>query len=120
MKLKINKPLISLALLLFILTPIFVLAADVELPNPLTGKTEGNFEEVIKNVTTATLGISGVLALVAFIYGGITWMTSSGDTAKITKGKNMMIWAVWGIVIIFASYAILSFVFKALTGDTDI
>ena len=115
MKLKINKHLLALALWLFILAVPFLVSA-VELTNPITGATGGNFEGVVKNVINAALSLSGVLALIAFIYGGITWMISYGDTSKITKGKTMMIWAVWGLVIIFASYAILNFVFSALTG----
>ena len=82
------------------------------LVNPLgSGRT---FESVINSVVTATLGLTGVLALLAFIYGGITWMTSYGDPGKITKGKTAMIWAVAGLVIIFSAYAIITFVFDAL------
>ena len=116
MKLPISKHLIYLALGFLVLAPPF-LASAVELTNPLTGAAGGSFEDVVKNVITAALGISGILALIAFIYGGITWMISYGDPGKIAKGKTMMIWAVWGIVIIFASYAILNFVFRALTGQ---
>lgn len=116
MKSKISRHLIFLAFLLLVFVLPFS-ASALQLTNPLTGATSGNFETAIKNVITAALGLSGVLALIAFIYGGITWMISYGDTSKITKGKNMMIWAVWGIVIIFASYAILNFVFSALTGQ---
>jgi len=92
-----------------------VLTQAVELVNPLANAVGGGtLESIVKNVITGALGVSGVLALIAFIVGGISWMTSSGDTAKIQKGKNMMIWAVMGIVIIFSAYAILSFVFKTL------
>lgn len=114
MKLKQAKYLISFVFLLSIMAlPVLIQAA--ELKNPLGEGT--TFESVIQNVISAALGLSGVLALIAFIYGGITWMTSGGDSSKVQKGKNMMIWAVWGIVIIFSSYAILSYIFTALVGE---
>ena len=116
MKLPINKYLISLVFACLVLAAPFLVLA-VEFTNPITGAAGGSFENAVKNVITAALGISGVLALIAFIYGGITWMISYGDPGKIAKGKTMMIWAVWGIVIIFASYAILNFVFEALTSQ---
>lgn len=80
------------------------------LDNPL-GAT---FEIIVKNVITAALGLTGVLALVAFIYGGLIWMVSGGDSAKIKKGKEVMLWAVFGIIVIFAAYAVLAFIFTAL------
>ena len=107
----------SLLVLILVLTIIFspFLVLAIPLENPLAGATGGGtFESTVKNVITGVLGVIGVLALIAFIFGGITWMTSGGESAKIQKGKNMMIWAVMGIVIIFSAYAILSFIFTTL------
>lgn len=83
-----------------------------ELKNPLGSAT--TFELIVNNLVKTALGLSGVFALLAFIYGGITWMTSMGDPAKVTKAKNMMAGAVIGLFIIFASYAIITLVFTAL------
>lgn len=84
---------------------------SVELTNPL-GQGVG-FETAVKNTISAVVGLTGVLALIAFIWGGIIWMTSGGDTSKIGKGKTMMVWAITGMLVIFSSYAILTFVFTA-------
>ncbi len=69
--------------------------------------------EIINNIITALLGLTGVLALIAFIYGGVLWMISFGDPGKVEKGKKMMIWAVIGLVVVFSSYAVLTLVFQA-------
>ncbi|HQA63486.1 MAG TPA: pilin [bacterium] len=91
--------------------------AFTELKNPLAGSDgEVTFEVIVRRVVQATLGLTGVLAIIAFIYGGVLWMVSRGDTGMIQKGKTMMIWAVLGIVIIFSSYAIIRFIFEALMG----
>ncbi len=93
--------------------PATTLGGAQTLENPL-GKNINSFEQVVNNVIKVALGLTGVFALLAFIYGGITWMLSMGDPGKVTKGKNMMIWAVFGLLVIFASYAILVTVFQAL------
>lgn len=93
----------------------------VPLNNPLTGSAGApDIYSVINNIITVLLGLTGALALVAFIYGGVLWMVSSGDTGKVEKGKKMIIWALIGLVVVFSSYAVLTLVFNALgfTGTT--
>ncbi|MEI6596779.1 MAG: pilin [bacterium] len=87
----------------------------VTLPNPLGIKTGTSIPTLLGNVIQAVLGVVGSLALVMFIYGGITWMLSSGNQEQVTKGKNILIWATIGIVIIFTSYALVKFVLTAIT-----
>ena len=105
----------------FILVSIFLIgvfsvqAEGVALYSPLPS---GSFDDIIKNVINTLLGLTGVLALLAFIFGGITWMISGGDPGKVTKGKNTMIWAIIGLLVIFSSYAILNVVFEALYGNS--
>ena len=94
------------------LVPFIASAADVKIENPLGDKA--SIDGLIKNFIFSVLSLSGVLALAAFIYGGVLWLISMGDTAKITKGKNVMIWAVAGLAIIFGSYAIISLVYTAM------
>ncbi|MFA4871450.1 MAG: pilin [Patescibacteria group bacterium] len=85
------------------------------LANPL-GDEQGDVSKVANNLIKAALGLTGVLAIIAFIWGGIEWMTSGGNEPRIKKGKDMMIWAVVGLVAIFGSYAILNLIFQALGG----
>lgn len=85
----------------------------VEAYNPLSARS---VPEVIKNATTAILGVVGALALAMFIYGGLMWMTSLGNQQRVEKGKETLKWATIGLIVIFASYSLLSFIFKAFTG----
>ena len=71
-------------------------------------------EELIGRVISAVLGISGSLALLMFIYGGFTWMLSGGNSEKVTKGKNTLVWASIGLVVIFSSYALVNLIFDSL------
>lgn len=80
--------------------------------NPLT-TTE--VPVVIGRIINAALGLLGSIALLMFIYGGVTWVTAYGATEKIQKGKDIMTWAIVGILLIFGSFALVRFVLGAFT-----
>ena len=87
----------------------------VTLENPLGATVTP--QALIGRVINAVLGIVGSLALAMFIYGGLVWMTSAGSPEKVQKGKDVLIWAALGLIIIFASYALVNFViFTAIKG----
>ena len=85
------------------------------LPNPL-GSQNPDINEIIGTVINAILGIVGSLALAMFIYGGFTWMTAGGASEKVQKGKDIIIWATIGLIVIFSSYALVYFVLNNLIG----
>lgn len=91
-------------------------SGTVTLDNPLGENVTP--EIFIGKIILAVLGVVGSLALVMFIYGGLTWMTASGNSEKVEKGKNIIIWAVIGLAVIFMSYAMVRFVFTSLGGAT--
>ena len=90
---------------------------SVALNNPLTsdGKAlKGGVPELIGRIINAVLGIVGSLALLMFVFGGLLWMTAAGKEDKITQGKNVLIWATLGLVVIFASYAVVRLLLTSL------
>ncbi|MFA6306501.1 MAG: pilin [Patescibacteria group bacterium] len=89
-------------------------AGPVSLPNPL-GEGKTDIPTLLGKIVSSVLGVVGSLALVMFIYGGITWMLSAGNQEQVTKGKNILIWATVGIVIIFTAYALVRFVLTTVT-----
>lgn len=86
-----------------------VLAADLKLTNPLG---ENDPKKILGQLVASVLGFVGSLALVMFIYGGLTWMLSGGSPDKVKKGRDIFVWATLGLVVIFSSYMIVDFVFK--------
>lgn len=87
-------------------------AHAVTLINPL-GETD--VRVLFGRVISAALSVVGSFALLMVVYGGILWMTSRGDTKMIQKGKDTLTWAVLGLAIIFASYAIVNALITGLT-----
>ena len=117
-----NKKIILILLSLFIfLAPYIVFADGVnctqpqcqpgQICDPLNLGNANQVQILIGRVISAVLGVVGSLSLVMFIYGGFTWMMSSGNKEKVEKGKNILVWATIGLVIIFSSYAIIRFLF---------
>ena len=60
------------------------------------------------------LGLSGSVALLMFVYGGVVYLTAQGESERIQRAKNTLIWATMGLAVIFGSYAFLNYLFKAL------
>lgn len=89
-------------------------AGTVCLANPIRVTT---LPEFVNNVISIAVGMVGALALLVFVSGGLRWLTSSGEPAKIQAGKDAMKWAAIGLVIVFTSYALVNFIFQALTGQ---
>ena len=81
---------------------------SVCLDNPLGADVTP--QTFIGGVIRAILGIVGSLALALFIYGGFLWMTAAGNAEQVAKGKNTLIWATLGLIVIFSSYALVRFV----------
>jgi hypothetical protein len=48
------------------------------------------------------------------ILGGIKYLTSGGDSKKVTDAKNTVLYAIIGLVVCFLSFAIVNFVISAL------
>jgi hypothetical protein len=87
-------------------------APTVKLDNPL-GSIDSP-QVLIGNIINSVLGVVGSLALLMFVFGGITWMTSSGSQEKVKKGRDIIIWSVLGLAIIFLSYALTRFILSTI------
>lgn len=108
---------VSLIILTSVLIAMPNFVRAVELVNPL-GDEARDVRVLFGRVISAALSIVGSLALLMFVYGGVLWMTSRGDTKQVTKGKDTITWAVLGLVIIFASYTLVNALISGITSGT--
>lgn len=60
------------------------------------------------------MGLIGMLALGAFVYGGMLMVFSFGSSDKVSQGKEVMVAAVVGIIIVFSAYIGVAFLLKAV------
>lgn len=81
--------------------------------NQTAGFTEAgpdSLYNMIGLIISLLLGILGVILVILIIYAGFLWMFSQGDPGKVKKAKDIIFQAIIGLVIIFAAYAIATFV----------
>jgi len=64
-------------------------------------------ETFFLNLIGLILKFLGVAALVGFIYGGITWITSGGSPDKVKRGKDALVGSVVGVAIVLFAYVII-------------
>ncbi len=73
-----------------------------------------DFIKIIQASYTTCFGFIGSIALIMFIIGGVMFLISGGNQEKVSKAKKLMISAVIGLLIVFASYLIIDFVLRAV------
>jgi len=57
-------------------------------------------------IVTVLFGIAGALAVGMIIYAGIKMTMSQGDSSKVEQEKKTITYAVIGLIVVIASYAI--------------
>lgn len=68
-------------------------------------------------VINVVLAVVGFIAVVMIIMGGISFITSQGDSSKVTKARNTILYGVVGLVIALLAYAIVNFVLMNVFGN---
>lgn len=66
------------------------------------------------NISKFVFGIIGSLTLAMFVYGGVMFLISAGSADKVGQAKKIITAAVVGLLIVFGSWLIINFVFKAM------
>lgn len=56
----------------------------------------------------------GGIALALYIWAGLLWMTSGGNSERRDKAMKTLVWVTFGVIIIFASYLVMKFVFEQI------
>ncbi len=69
----------------------------------------------IGNVYRWFVSFLGVVFMTYIIYGGYTWMTSSGNEEKVARAKKTIGNGIWGLIIILAASGFLYLVDQAIS-----
>ena len=113
--------LTTLSLVFFALTVVPALAQSLDTGlnyGTFTGLGTNDLREGVMNVVNVLLGFLGILAIIIILWGGFRWLTSGGNEEKIGEAKKIITAGIIGLVIIFTSYAIATFVITQLIQAT--
>ena len=83
-----------------------------------TGRSneERELKKRIKSVLETVYLWVGIIAVIVIVIGGIKYMTSAGEAEKIKNAKHTITYAIIGLVVTLAAFAITEFVIGALEG----
>ncbi|MDD2224740.1 MAG: pilin [Candidatus Shapirobacteria bacterium] len=97
----------SSVLLSFLLlsTPALAASADVS-------KIQTFMQSVIQVLVT----LAGLVSAGFFVWGGIGYITSSGDPEKLDKAKKTIVYSAIGLVIVLGAFVISTIVTQLATG----
>lgn len=85
--------------------PVFAATGDI-----------GKVESFIRSVIKVVAGLAGLIATGFFVYGGIGYITSSGNPDRMSSAKSTLIWAAVGLAIVIGAFVIANIVTDLATG----
>ncbi len=78
-----------------------------------TGGENTDEEDVIQSIVNLLLYITGAVAVIMIVIGGIKYVTSGGDSSQTKSAKDTILYAVVGLIIAIIAYAVVNFVIGA-------
>lgn len=103
---------------------VFAPVTSVGALDPLDGVCANSSDnEVCKNkdedaislvgiIVNTLLFIVGLLAVIMIIFSGIQYVTSTGDSGRVSKAKNTLIYSIVGLIVAFLAFALVNWVFQ--------
>lgn len=82
--------------------------------------TSGGASKVNSIITTIVRvfsAIVGVISIIMIIVGGFQYITSGGDSNKITNAKNTIVYALIGLVFVALAQFLVQFVLNKVAGS---
>ena len=112
---------LTLSAVLFSLAVLPVLATSLDTGlnyGTYTGLGTKDIREGVMAIVNVLLGFLGIVAIIIILWGGFRWLTSGGNEEKVAEAKKIITAGIIGLIIIFVSYAIATFVINQLISAT--
>lgn len=65
-----------------------------------------NVENFIRSIITVFAGLAGLVATGFLVAGGFVYITSSGNPERLERGKNTLMYAAIGLVIVVGAFVL--------------
>ena len=88
--------------------PSRLLAADIQPQQP--PGTVSSIPDLLQRLYEFGIEIAGVIFVILFLVGGITYLTSAGDTDGTGKAKRLMVDAIVGLILVLSAWAISKYI----------
>jgi hypothetical protein len=112
-----------LFLLVFVVAPVFSLAqvdncdpTEGVICNPLAKNGVNSIPELIRIILEGALKIGIPIVALAVIYCGFLFVAARGNSEKLTKAKDALLYTIIGAAILLGSWAIAKMISVTITG----
>lgn len=99
------------SILTAVFAPLFVLAANVVIDNPLG---TADFNGVMEKIINFIFKIAVVLAPLMIVIGGVLFVTSGGNLQKTDQAKKLMLWTSVGLLVIMMAKGFIALIKQIL------
>lgn len=69
---------------------------------------------LFQGISNILIFLVGAIAVIVIIFGGLRYVTSTGDAARVKQAKDTILYGVIGLVIAILAFAIVNFVTSQL------
>ena len=97
--------LTSIAAFLTFASPVFAVSADVT-----------KIETFIKSVIQVLVVLAGLIAAGFFVWGGVGYITSSGNPESLDRSKKTIFYSAIGLVIVLGAFLLTNIISDLATG----
>ncbi len=67
---------------------------------------EAGFGALLGQILTIVVTIGAIIVIIMLLWGGLEWVTSGGDKAKIEKARTRIMQSIIGMIVLAATIAI--------------
>ena len=90
---------------LLLASPVLAASADVS-----------KIQTFIQSVIQVLVALAGLVSAGFFVWGGIGYITSSGDPEKLDRSKKTIVYSAIGLVIVLGAFVLSTIVTQLATG----
>lgn len=112
--------ILSLGILFFSVVRAQGIDAGVDVVDENIGLSSNDPRVMAARIIQIFLSLLGAVTVVLIIYAGALWMMSDGNEEKISKAKRILKQTVIGLIIIFTSWSITTFILNKLIDQGQI
>lgn len=117
---KINKKLLTALMVLSMTAASQVLAVTngFGMNTAPPGIVTTDLASIIINITNWVLGFITLVAVLMLIWGGVQYLTASGDEANVEKAKHTITYAILGLIVVGIAYAVVVVIVNTFIGGS--
>lgn len=91
------------------------LGCNMPTSSPVIGSASGiTWSKIVQWLGSVLIFLSAISCLIFMLWGGLDMITSGGDKGKFEAGRDRLVFAIIGMIVVASSYAVWVLVMKVV------